>query len=117
MQYTLLIYESDADFALRNDPQRAPEYWNGWTVYTEALQKAGVMAGGAGLEPVHTATLLQLRDGKRVVQDGPYADAKEQLGGYYVLDVPDLDTALDWAARCPAAANGTLELRPHMADT
>ena len=112
MHYVMLINESAADFALREDPEKAPAYWGGWTAYSRALAEAGVMVGGNGLQPPHTATTLRLRDGKREVQDGPFADSKEQLAGYFVLDVPDLDTALEWAARCPAAATGFIEVRP-----
>ena len=72
-----------------------------WQAYAEALRHAGVMAGGKGLEPPSTATTVRFRGGERTVQDGPYADTKEQLGGFFILDVPDLDAALDWAARCP----------------
>jgi hypothetical protein len=72
------------------------------------------MIGGAALQPPQAATMVRQRDGKRHVQDGPYAEAKEQLGSYYVINVPDLDTALDWAARCPAAATGAVEVRPNL---
>ena len=71
--------------------------------------------GGIGMHPSHTATTVRLAGGKRVVQDGPYADTKEQLGGYYVIEVDDLDRALEWAARCPAAAgDGVIEVRPNL---
>jgi len=70
------------------------------------------MVGGSALQPARVATTIRHRDGKRQVQDGPYADAKEQLGGYYLIDVPDLDAALSWAERCPGAAHGTVEVRP-----
>jgi len=114
MKYTLLIYENAAGFALRNDPKKAKAYWAAWPAYSKALQEAGVMVGGAGLEPSKTATTVQLRDGKRHVQDGPYADSKEQLGGFYIIDVPDLDKALEWAARVPAAPGSVVEVRPNL---
>ncbi len=72
------------------------------------------MVGGAGLEPPYRATTIRQQHGQRHVQDGPYAEAKEQLGGYYVLEVPDLDKALEWAARCPAASTGVVEVRPNL---
>ena len=72
------------------------------------------MAGGKGLEPPSTATTVRFRGGERTVQDGPYADTKEQLGGFFIIDVPDLDTALEWAARCPAITGGAVEVRPAM---
>ncbi|HYE00463.1 MAG TPA: YciI family protein [Alphaproteobacteria bacterium] len=110
MQYMMAIYETETPSGEK------PEIdWGAWMAYTEALQRAGVMVGGNGLQESRTATTLRLRDGRRQVQDGPYADTKEQLAGYYVLEVDSLDQALDWAARCPAASTGTLELRPVLA--
>lgn len=116
MKYSLLIYETAQGFALRNDPdpKKREAYWAVWPAYAKALQDAGVMAGGAGLEPPTTATTLRLGDGKRLVQDGPYADTKEQLGGFFMIDVPDLDTALEWAARIPAASGSVIEVRPNL---
>jgi hypothetical protein len=83
-----------------------------WGAYTQALIDAGVMVAGSGLHPSSTATTLRLQDGKRQVQDGPYAATKDQLGGFYIIDVPDLDAALHWAALNPAAATGAVEVRP-----
>jgi hypothetical protein len=111
MKYAILIYEPASEFAHRTDAQ-AQEYWAGWMAYTEQLRQAGVMTGGAGLEPPTVATRLQLVAGKRRVQDGPYAETKEQLGGFYLIDVPNLDEALKWAEKCPAYATGVLEIRP-----
>jgi hypothetical protein len=113
MKYTVLIYESEADFGARTDPARKDAYWGAYRAYTKALTDAGVMVGGAALQPARVATTIRHRDGKRQVQDGPYAEAKEQLGGYYILDVAGLDAALDWAARCPAASTGVVEVRPN----
>ncbi|HEY2995794.1 MAG TPA: YciI family protein [Methylomirabilota bacterium] len=114
MKYTILVYESDADFKTRSDDTCQAAYWGAYRAYTTALQQAGVMVGGAGLQPPHAATTLRQRDGKRRVQDGPFADTKEQLGGYYEIEVPGLDQALEWAARCPAAATGAVEVRPNL---
>ena len=114
MKYTILIYETEAEFRARNDDGRKAAYWGAYRAYTKALTDAGVMVGGAPLQPAHLATTVRQHDGKRQVQDGPYAEAKEQLGGYYVVDVPDLDKALDWAARCPAASTGAVEVRPNL---
>ena len=114
MKYTILIYETPAEFSARTDDTRKDAYWGAYRAYTQALTDAGVMAGGAALQPAHAATSVRNHDGKRHVQDGPYADTKEQLGGYIVIEVPDLDTALDWAARCPAAATGAVEVRPNL---
>ncbi|MFM2043324.1 MAG: hypothetical protein RLY86_1900 [Pseudomonadota bacterium] len=112
MQFMMIIYETEADFARRNDPAEAGPYWGAWTGYARALAEAGIIVSAGGLMPPVAATTLRLKDGQRQVQDGPFADTKEQLGGFFVIDVPDLDTALDWAARCPAAGTGGVELRP-----
>ena len=112
MNYTLLIYENSAGFALRTDPEKAAAYWAAWPPYSKALRDAGVFVGGAGLQPPATATTVRLGDDKQRVQDGPFAETKEQLGGYYLIDVPDLDTALAWAARVPAAPGSVIEVRP-----
>ena len=114
MKYTILVYENTADFATRTDAARKDAYWGAYRAYTKALADAGVMVGGAGLQPPPLATTVRLRDGKRQVQDGPFADTKEQLGGYYVIEVPGLDQALDWAARCPSASSGSVEVRPNL---
>jgi len=114
MKYTILIYETPADFAARTDERRKEAYWGAYRAYTKALGDAGVMTGGAALQPSHLATTIRPQDGNQRVQDGPYAEAKEQLGGYYVIEVPDLDQALAWAARCPAASTGAVEVRPNL---
>lgn len=114
MKYTVLIYENQADFAARADETKKDAYWAAFSAYAQALNQSGVFVGGAGLLPPHAATTLRVKDGARHVQDGPYADTKEQLGGFFILDVPDLDAALDWAARCPAASTGLIEVRPNL---
>jgi hypothetical protein len=112
MNYILMIYENAAGFALRTDPQKQEAYWAGFPLYRQALEEAGVLVGGAGLEPPMTGTTVRLQSGQRLVQDGPYADTKEQLGGFFIIDVPGLDAALDWAARVPAAPGSVIEVRP-----
>ncbi len=114
MKYTILVYENVADFGARTDAKRKDAYWGAYRAYTKALTAAGVMVGGAGLQPPPLATTVRLREGKRQVQDGPFADTKEQLGGYYVIEVPGLDQALDWAARCPSVGSGSVEVRPNL---
>ncbi|MEM6518997.1 MAG: YciI family protein [Cyanobacteria bacterium P01_D01_bin.71] len=106
MKYAILVYETQQDFLDRD--RHMPAY----NAYSKALAEAGVAAGGAALRPSDTATTLRLQDGQRQVQDGPYADTKEQLGGFFIIDVADLDAALDWAARCPAASSCVVEVRP-----
>ena len=83
-----------------------------YMAYTEALTKAGVLRGTNRLQQSSAATTVRVTDGKSQVLDGPYADSKEQLGGYYIIDVPDLDAAISWAARCPAVGHGVVEVRP-----
>jgi len=112
MQYMLIFMEPESEFSKRNDPKLAPEYWAAWGQYVDAIKGAGVVVNGDGLQPPHTGTTLKIRDGKRVVQDGPYADTKEHLGGYFIIDVPSLDVALDWAAKSPSAPVGSVEVRP-----
>jgi hypothetical protein len=113
MQYLVMIYEDAAGFAKRTSPD-AGKHFGAFQAYTTALREAGVWVGGNPLQAPHTATTVRLRDGKRQVQDGPIADTKEQLGGYYLIEVPNLDAALEWGARCPAASYGTIEVRPLM---
>lgn len=112
MQYMLMFYEPASEIAKRAHPEHAGEYWGAWNAYVGAIHQAGVVVSGNGLQPPETGTSVQLRDGKRHVQDGPYADAKEYLGGYFVIDVATLDEALEWAARSPNAAVGSTEVRP-----
>jgi hypothetical protein len=114
MQYMLLLNEPESEFAKRKDPEQAGAYWGGWNAFIGAMAQAGVIVKGDGLLGPQTATTVRIRDGKRVVQDGPYADAKEQLGGYFVIEVPDLDAALEWAALAPSAVSASVEVRPVM---
>jgi hypothetical protein len=108
MKYVLLVHDSEAFAHKHKDPaQRAAGM-----AYGEALRAAGVIVGGAGLQP--TATIVSVRDGKRQVHDGPYAESKEFIGGFVIIDVPDLDVALEWAARHPAANYSCVEVRPVM---
>jgi hypothetical protein len=108
MRYAIVVYESEAGMEARRDPA----YQAAYAAYLKALSDAGVRIAGAGLESAATATTLRMRDGKRLVQDGPYADTKEELGGFLLIEVPDLDRALEWAARCPSLETGVIEVRP-----
>lgn len=112
MHYMLLLNETSNDLAKRDDPAQAGGYWGGWNAFIGAMAQAGVIVKGDGLHGPHSATTVRLRDGARLVQDGPFADTKEQLGGYFVIDVPDLDAALDWAAQAPCARTASVEVRP-----
>jgi hypothetical protein len=110
MNYTILIYEAPADFQARTDPAKSD--MNAWPPYTKALKEAGVFVAGAGLEPPETATTVRFERETPRVQDGPYADTKEQLGGFYIIDVPNLDAALEWTARAPRTPGRVYEVRP-----
>ncbi len=111
MQFALLIFESPEAFAARNGDE-TDSYLGAWRAYHKALVEAGVYVGGEPLASPETGTTVRLKEGKRHVQDGPFADTKEQLGGFTILELPSLDAALDWAARCPAASIGAVEVRP-----
>jgi len=112
MQYALLIYETPADFARREQAGDDAPYFGAWRAYYKAVVEAGVYAGVKPLDAPETGTTVRRQDGKPVVQDGPYASSKEQLGGFVLLELPSLDAALEWAARCPAASYGVVEIRP-----
>ncbi|WP_433307535.1 YciI family protein [Actinoplanes sp. CA-030573] len=108
----IMAYEDQSAFDSRDDPARAGDYWASWSGYIAALEHSGVLQSAGGLTAPQVATSVRLRDGQRLVQDGPFAETKEQLGGYFVIDVADLDEALQWAARCPSAAYAGVEVRP-----
>lgn len=110
MQFALLIYESPEAFASRKSDGTDP-YTGAWRAYHKALVESGAYIGGDPLEPAEMGTTVRIKEGKRSVQDGPYADTKEQLGGFIILELPSLDAALEWAARCPSAAYGAVEVR------
>jgi hypothetical protein len=111
MQYLLMIYSDEKTYAARSadDLKRGFE---AYMAYTEALKKAGAFLGSNRLRPTDTATTVRVANGKTQVLNGPYIETKEQLGGYYLIDAPDLDAALAWAARCPGAEHGIMEVRP-----
>lgn len=109
MQYMLLIYGEEAN----QDPSDGD--LKPWMDYSAALQEAGCFVAGAGLLPTETATTVRVRAGETLTLDGPFAETKEQLGGYYLVDCKDLDEALSWAARIPNVHKGSVEVRPTMA--
>lgn len=112
MQYALLYHQTPEVFAARKDPEKRAAFWAAFVPYMTAMREAGIIVAGAGLEPPETATAVRLRDGQRLVQDGPYADSKEQLAGFFIIEVPSLDLALDWASRYPGGPGGGVEVRP-----
>jgi hypothetical protein len=111
MQFALLIYHSPEEFVMR-DNEYNHAHLGAWRAYYKALVETGVYVSGNALEVPETATTVRLREGTRRVQDGPYAETKEQLGGFIILEVPSIDAALEWAARCPGASIGAVEVRP-----
>jgi len=107
----LLIYGNESAMQSRSQEEMG-QMMGAYRAYTEAMQQAGVFKEGAPLQPTATATTVRTTDGKTQVLNGPYAETKEQLGGYYLIEAADLDAALSWAARCPGAAYGVIEVRP-----
>lgn len=111
MKYILLVYANEAGFQTLSDAQRE-QALAAYGAYTEAVKKAGIYVGSNRLRPTASATTVRVADGKTKLLNGPYAETKEQLGGYYMIEAPDLDAALSWAARCPGASHGSIEVRP-----
>ncbi|MEJ0059189.1 MAG: YciI family protein [Terricaulis sp.] len=111
MQYMILIYGDEKAWA-HLTPEQAAEVMSAYYAYTKALKASGKLVAGDELHPVATAKSLTVRDGKRNVVDGPYVETKESLGGYYLVDVENEAEALDWAAKCPGAMYGGVEVRP-----
>jgi hypothetical protein len=113
MQYLFLIY---SDEAKEPNPgtKEFDEYMGAYMAYTQEVKKKGIHKDSAPLQPVATATTVRVRDGKMIATDGPFAETKEQLGGFYLLDCNNLDEALEYAARIPTAKHGSIEIRPVM---
>lgn len=113
MQYLLLIYRSEAEMAKLNADDRK-QMMADYGTFTQSIVQSGHFKGGDGLQPSTTATTVRVRDGKMLTTDGPFAETREQLGGYYAVEAKDLDTALAIAARIPGARSGSIEVRPVM---
>lgn len=113
MKYMLLLASNPADEPVPGSDAFGP-YMEEWAAYTQALVDAGAMVSGEALQGAETASTVQVRAGNRIVTDGPFIESKEVIGGFYVIDVADLDAALEWAARIPNAHFGTVEVRPVM---
>jgi hypothetical protein len=107
MRYALLLYEDDEERVAKTDAEVGE-----CLAYAAAMEKAGILVSGERLRPAWSATTVQVAGERTQVLDGPYAEAKEQLGGFHIIDVPDLDAALAWARRCPSAVRGRVEVRP-----
>ena len=111
MQYMLLIHTDEAPFATMS-PEVQTKMSEPYAAYNRALEQAGALLAGERLAPSATATTVKVRNEKTEVLDGPFADTKEQLAGFYIVEAADMDAAIKWAARCPGAAHGTVEVRP-----
>src|SRR4051794_2416222 len=113
MKYLLMDYVNESGWPQLTKAEQI--HWLGvYRAFTDTMAKAGVLQSSTGLHPTATATTMRIRDGKTQVLDGPYADSREQLGGFHIIEVPDLDAALSWAARSPTALHGVVEVRPIM---
>lgn len=111
MKHMLLIYSDEAGFQ-RLTPDQVDQAIAAYAAYTEALKKAHVYVDSNRLQPTASAASIRVEDGKTTVLNGPYAETREQLGGYFLIDVPDMDAAMAWAVRCPGASHGRVEVRP-----
>jgi hypothetical protein len=111
MKYALLLYAAP-DGARPDEPSPDTEVYADWVAYTRAMKEAGALLAAEQLRPVDTATSVRHRGGERLLTDGPFIETKEHLLGFFLVDVADLDTALDWAARMPLSRFGTVEVRP-----
>ncbi len=113
MKYMLLLVSDPADEPAFDSAEFEP-YMGEWFAYSAALTEAGALVDGYALQGTDVATTVKVRDGERVVTDGPFIESKEVIGGYYLIDVANLDEALDWAAKIPSVRFGTVEVRPVM---
>jgi hypothetical protein len=111
MQYMLLIYGDEKAWSNMSEAE-VQKVYQAYMDYSKELAASGALLGGSELAPVATATTVRVRNGKVLTTDGPFAETKEQLGGYYLIDVPHLDEAIKWAAKIPSALNGSIEIRP-----
>jgi hypothetical protein len=113
MKYLLTIYGEESNWA-HMTPEDGAKEMKAYGAFGRAAEEAGVLVGGEGLQPTSAATTVRVHNGDRMVTDGPFAETKEQLGGYYLVDCKDLDQAIEWAAKIPGAQHGSVEVRPVM---
>jgi len=111
MQYMLLLHADENQFA-KMTPTQQQEGYAAYLAYADALREAGAYVAGERLRSASTATTVRVKDGQTQVLDGPFMETKEQIGGYFLIEAEDLDVALAWAARCPGARHGVVEVRP-----
>jgi hypothetical protein len=113
MKYMLNIYD-DASSYENETPEQAAEVMQAYEAFDREINESGAFVAGEGLQPPEAATAVTVRNGERLVTDGPFPETKEQLGGFYLIECKDLDEAIEWAAKIPGAQNGTIEVRPVM---
>ena len=113
MKYLCMIYGDETKWSSAT-PEQLSEVMDAYNSFTEEASAAGVIAAGEGLEPTSSATTVRVRDGERMLTDGPFAETKEQLGGFYLLECGSLDEAIEWAGKIPGASEGSVEVRPVM---
>jgi hypothetical protein len=113
MQYLLLIYGDQNGWESMSEEERG-QVFRAYGSFTQELEQSGAMVGGNALQPTETATTVRVRNDETLTTDGPFAETKEQLGGYYLVNVDSLDEALEWAAKIPGARHGSIEVRPVM---
>jgi len=111
MQYLLMIYQNEAEYA-KLDPGTSEKFLAEYQAFTQSIIQSGNFKGADRLQPTSTATTVRVRDGKTLSTDGPFAETREQLGGYYLIEAKDLDAAISIAARIPSARHGCVEVRP-----
>ena len=111
MQYLLLIHDDESQWSTMSDAEQN-ELYADYGTYTNELRESGALVGANQLQPTSTATSVRVRDGETLTTDGPFAETKERLGGYYLIEVESLDEAIEWAAKIPSARLGTIEVRP-----
>jgi len=111
MRYLLLIYTQE-QAEVEASPAEQEAMMEAYFTFSKEVREAGLMLAGEALQPTATATTVRVREGKTLTADGPFAETKEQLGGYYMLDCPNLDEAIEWAAKIPGAKYGSIEIRP-----
>jgi hypothetical protein len=111
MQYLLLIHDDESQWSTMSDDERDKLY-AGYGTFTNEVRESGALIGANQLQPTTTATTVRVRDGETLTTDGPFAETKERLGGYYLIEVESLDEAIEWAAKIPTARTGTIEVRP-----
>ena len=113
MKYLLMIYGDESGWD-QVTPEEGQAIMNAYWAFGAEVEASGAFVAGEGLQPTGTATTVRVRDGERMLTDGPFAETKEQLGGFYLLECKDLDEAIEWAAKIPGASDGSVEVRPVM---